>query len=231
MDTTLVRAATEMKRSGRSPRLRALAMALLVSGCTSAREPATASPSAAEFERLYRMRTDSARMRFSPADASFMTGMISHHAQAIVMARLVPARSTTPAIQTLAGRVINAQRDEINNMQQWLRDRRQPVPEVHITDADVMVHGGDHAHMPGMLTAEQMKQLEAAKGSEFDRLFLTLMIQHHEGAVTMVDALIKAGGAGQDDTVFKIASDIQVDQTTEIARMKQMLAALPVRTP
>jgi uncharacterized protein (DUF305 family) len=220
-----------MKRTNRLPGMSTLALALIASACASARTPATQQPSASEFERLYRLRTDSARMRFSPPDAAFMTGMISHHAQAIVMSRLVPSRSVTPAVQTLAARVINAQRDEIAWMQQWLRDRRQPVPEVHITDTDVMVHGSDHAHMPGMLTAEQMRQLEQAKGLEFDRLFLTLMIQHHEGAVTMVHDLHKAGGAGHDETVFKIASDVQADQTSEIRRMKQMLAALPVQAP
>lgn len=194
--------------------------------------PVPSSSSSAEIERIYRARTDSARMRFVEADVRFMTGMIAHHAQAIVMSNLAPTHGAGPAVQTLAARIINAQRDEITIMQQWLRDRGQPVPELHQTGMDLIVHGADHAlHMPGMLTPDQLRQLEQAGGLEFDRLFLTFMIQHHRGAVTMVHDLFSAGGAGQDDSVFKVASDVQADQTTEITRMEQMLAALPARAP
>jgi uncharacterized protein (DUF305 family) len=84
--------------------------------------------------------------------------------------------------------------------------------------------------MPGMLTPEQMGQLGAARGAEFDRLFLTFMIQHHEGAVTMVRQLFGSAGAAQEDTIFKFASDVSVDQTTEVARMRRMLAAMPTET-
>jgi uncharacterized protein (DUF305 family) len=112
-------------------------------------------------------------------------------------------------------------------MQQWLRERGQPIPEVHIEGTNLMVHGADHAmHMPGMLTTEQLKQLDAARGSEFDRLFLTFMIEHHRGAVTMVHELFSTDGAVQGNVIFKLASDVQVDQLTEIARMEQMLAAM-----
>jgi uncharacterized protein (DUF305 family) len=101
------------------------------------------------------------------------------------------------------------------------------VPELHITDTGVMVHGADHAmHMPGMLTPEQIRQLGAARGAEFDRLFLTFMIQHHRGAVTMVRELFAMDGAGQDEEVFKFASDAQVDQATEVARMELMLSEM-----
>jgi uncharacterized protein (DUF305 family) len=203
------------------------------SACGSTRTPPeagprpVASPEQTEFEALYRARQDSARMRFTPADAAFVTGMIGHHAQALVMAGLVPARDAQAAVQTLAARIINAQNDEIALMQQWLRDRRQPVPEVHISGTTLMVHGAEHSlHMPGMLTDEQMKELESARGPDFDRLFLTYMIQHHKGAVTMVHQLFATDGAAQHDQIFKLASDIQVDQLTEIARMEGMLAAL-----
>jgi uncharacterized protein (DUF305 family) len=169
-------------------------------------------------------------MRFTQADVRFMTGMIGHHAQALVMARLAPTQGASATVQTLAARIINAQQDEIAIMQKWLRDRRQPVPEVHIVGTEVMVHGAEHAlDMPGMLTPEQIRELERAQGLEFERLFLTYMIQHHRGAVTAVHDLFNTTGAGQDEAVFKIASDIQVDQTTEIARMESMLAALPAR--
>jgi uncharacterized protein (DUF305 family) len=157
------------------------------------------------------------------ADVRFMSTMIGHHAQAIDMARLAPTHGASPTIQTLAARVINAQQDEIALMQQWLRDHGQPVPEAVAATKHVM-DGVEHEMlMPGMLTAAQMKELDAARGEDFDRLFLRLMIQHHQGAVTMVNELITSYGAAQDNTVFKIASDINVDQTTEIARMQRML--------
>jgi uncharacterized protein (DUF305 family) len=210
--------------------------AVVVSACSGANRtpanegPRPASGSTAELEALYRARQDSLRTRFTQADVRFMTGMIGHHARALVMAKLAPTHGASPAVQTLAARVINAQQDEIAIMQQWLRDRGQPVPEVHITGLDLMVHGAEHAtRMPGMLTPEQLRELDAARGVEFDRLFLTYMIQHHRGAVTMVHDLFRTEGAGQDEAVFKFASDVQVDQTTEIARMESMLAAMPAR--
>lgn len=182
----------------------------------------------AKLEALYRARMDSARMRFTEADVHFMTGMIGHHAQALVMAGLAPTHGASPAVQTLCARIINAQKDEIATMQHWLRDRGQPVPEVSITGTTLMVHGPDYAmHMPGMLTPEQIQELDDARGRDFDRLFLTYMIQHHRGAVTMVHSLFGTDGAAQDGAVFKLASDIQVDQITEIARMELMLDAQP----
>lgn len=204
---------------------------LAACGSGARSDPATAGPagmSAAEFEAIYRARTDSARMRFTDADVRFMTNMIHHHAQAIEMANLAPSRGASPSIRTLAARIINAQRDEINIMLNWLRDRGQPVPETHITEAGVMVHGGDHhVHMPGMVTPEQLRQLGESRGMEFDRQFLTLMIEHHRGAVTMVLELFATDGAGQDEDVFRFASDVQVDQATEVARMERMLSAMP----
>ncbi|MEE2670006.1 MAG: DUF305 domain-containing protein [Gemmatimonadota bacterium] len=175
-----------------------------------------------ELEALFRARTDSVRMRVHEADVQFMTGMISHHAQALVMSGFAPTNGSGRQVRTLAARIINAQKDEIAFMQQWLLDRRQPVPEVDETGQAV------HAmHMPGMLSPEQLQNLENAKGLEFDRLFLTYMIQHHEGAVTMVYTLFATDGAALDDIAFKLASDIQVDQITEVARMRSMLEALP----
>jgi uncharacterized protein (DUF305 family) len=156
-----------------------------------------------------------------------MTGMIHHHAQAIEMGRMAPTHGASPMIRTLAARIINAQRDEIALMQRWLRDRDEPVPQVHVSDEGVMVHGADHGmHMPGMLTPEQIRKLDAARGAEFDRTFLTLMIQHHRGAVTMVHDLFGTPGAGLDEDVFRFASDVQVDQATEVARMELMLSEM-----
>ena len=276
--------------------------ALLVGGCSAsappaapAAEPPAADPSeAADLEALYWQRQEAARQRFTDADVAFMTGMIGHHAQALVMSRLAPQRGASPAVRTLAARILNAQRDEIATMQRWLRDRGQPVPVVtpegetlmppgvadphtghamdgghgdhstethaqHVADGTAgqhhqdgthdahhgddsadhrqMDHGAmghdgdgmtamDHAGMPGMLSAAQLDELGAARGTDFDRLFLRYMIQHHGGAVVMVDELIAADGAVQDEAAFRLAADVRVDQTTEIARMQQMLDAL-----
>lgn len=198
----------------------------------------TAQPTATdEIEAIYRARADSARLRFTPADVEFMTGMIGHHAQAVRISRWAESHGASPTIRVLAGRIINAQLDEIAIMRQWLRDRGQPVPastdSANAAGGMGAMAGMDHAHghddhalMPGMLTAAQLAELDAARGTDFDRLFLTLMIQHHRGATAMVSKLFAIDGTGQDEAVFKFASDVNVDQTTEIARMELMLAAL-----
>jgi uncharacterized protein (DUF305 family) len=164
----------------------------------------------------------------NPADVHFMSGMIPHHAQAVVMARLVPDRTSRADIRALAERIIVSQADEIAMMQEWLRVHGQPVPAADATH-HVMRHD-DMEHrmlMPGMLTEEELTELEAASGVAFDRLFLTFMIRHHEGALIMVDELFNSHGAAQDEIIFRFASDVFADQTTEINRMEQILAALP----
>lgn len=192
--------------------------------------PEAVSPDRAELEELFWARQEEARTRFTEADVRFMTDMIGHHAQAIVMAGMVPERTGSHSIRTLAARIINAQEDEIAIMERWLRDRGQPVPEVHIHGTTLMIPGPDHPHdMPGMLTQEQLDRMEDARGTAFDRLFLMGMIEHHRGAVTMVRELFATDGAAQDPEVFRFASDVQVDQATEIARMERMLAELAAR--
>jgi uncharacterized protein (DUF305 family) len=207
--------------------------AIGVAGCGSAtRGAAQASPQPAVVYRpspasIALARVDSVRHPYVDADVYFMSGMIGHHAQAIVMARWAPTHGASPAVQRLAERIINAQKDEINTMQHWLGDRLKPVPEATPAGMKMMMNGVEHIMlMPGMLTEAQMKQLDQARGPEFDRLFLTFMIQHHRGAVSMVKDLFDSYGAGQDETVFKFASDVNVDQTTEIDRMEKMLVAL-----
>jgi uncharacterized protein (DUF305 family) len=177
-----------------------------------------------------RARADSVRHPYTAADVSFVFHMIGHHEQAIAMAGWAASHGASPSVRTLAARIINAQRDEIAFMEQWLRNRLQPVPPVDGMHAG-MAMSGVHADtlMPGMLTEAQMHQLDQARGAEFDRLFLTLMIQHHRGAVVMVQQLFASYGAAQDETVFKLASDINVDQTTEIARMERMLFTLEIQ--
>lgn len=140
------------------------------------------------------------------------------------MAGWAPTHGASPAIQTLCARIVNAQKDEITIMQQWLRNRGQPVPEPDPHGMKMVMDGMEHRMlMPGMLTDDELKQLDQARGADFDRLFLIGMIRHHQGAVGMVKQLIGVSGAAQDDTIFKLASDINVDQTTEIARMQKML--------
>jgi uncharacterized protein (DUF305 family) len=180
-----------------------------------------------DLAAIAKAKADSARLPYTAADIQFMSGMISHHAQAIKMAGWAPTHGASPSVRILCERIINAQQDEIVTMQQWLRDRRQPVPEASPNGMKMMMDGVEHEMlMPGMLTDEQMKELDQASGTTFDRLFLTFMIQHHRGAVSMVHDLFGSWGAGQDELVFKFASDVNVDQTTEIARMEKMLVAL-----
>ena len=185
------------------------------------------APASAQADPVAVARADSARHPYTEADIRFMSGMIHHHAQALVMARWAPSHGASAAVQTLAGRIINAQTDDIRLMQTWLRDRNQPVPEPNPRGMTMVMGGMEHEMlMPGMLTPEQMEKLDAARGTEFDRLFLSFMIQHHQGAVAMVKDLFGSYGAGQNETVFKFASDVNVDQTTEIERMQKMLAAV-----
>ncbi len=214
----------------------AMLLATTVAACTTAAVAAaqTSSPPSAnsqsEIAAIARARTDSTRYPYTAADIKFMTGMIGHHSQAILMSSWAPTHGASPSVQTLAARITNAQRDEIATMQQWLRDRQQPFPDGHAgmsMDMEGMDMGSNThpALMPGMLTDVQLRQLDSARGPAFDRLFLTDMIQHHTGALTMVKDLFGSYGAAQDELIFKFASDVNVDQTTEIARMKRLLVA------
>jgi uncharacterized protein (DUF305 family) len=154
---------------------------------------------------------------YSVADVQFMQGMIYHHAQAIVMSRMATSHGASQSVALLAKKIDLSQQDEIAMMRRWLSERAQVVPDPD--DPHPMM-------MPGMLSEEQMKQLDAARGTEFDRLFLTFMIQHHDGAIQMVADLFAQGGA-QPSEMFQYASDIDADQRGEIGRMQQMLTSLP----
>jgi len=162
------------------------------------------------------------------ADVRFMSGMIPHHAQAVLIARWAPSHGASESVRLLCERIVVAQRDEIALMQTWLHDHHQTVPPANATHMKMMMNGMEHDMlMPGMLTDEQLAELDKARGREFDRLFLTAMIRHHEGAITMVDELNHSYGAAQDDVVFRFSSDVYADQTTEIDRMQRMLNAMP----
>ena len=204
--------------------LAVLLAALAIGACSSASSHAAARtmPEPAPSTNAARVRADSLRRPYTEADIQFMSDMIHHHAQAIHMAGWAPSHGADPAVQRLAERIINAQQDEIATMGQWLSDRGQPVPQPGSGHSMRAMH-----LMPGMLTEAQMQQLDQSRGATFDSLFLTFMIQHHRGAVSMVRDLFATPGAARDELVFKFANDVNVDQSTEIARMERMLAALP----
>lgn len=259
-----------------------------------------------ELEDLFWARRDSITLNFTDADVEFMSGMIGHHSQALIMSSLAEHNNASKSVQVLAARIINAQKDEIAIMQRWLSDRNQSVPQVKIEGLNLVLTSGnepqlifsrksvieglaksketehhsmhgmqkevtqeiehsmhskidamlnnssnmshmanngatieeehihshhngmvghvhDHSDMPGMLTQTQLEELSRAKGIEFDKLFLRYMIQHHAGAITMVNDLVKVDGAAQEVGIGKLAGDINVDQKTEIERMRLML--------
>jgi uncharacterized protein (DUF305 family) len=163
---------------------------------------------------------DQSRVGHTEADVRFMQGMIGHHAQAIEMVELLKTRTASDAMRTLAHRIELSQADEIRMMQEWLTSRGAALPDPHAH------HAGDAHLMPGMLTADEMARLAAARGAEFDRLFLEGMIKHHGGALVMVEELFATAGAGQEAEIFAFASDVDADQRMEIQRMGAMLAKL-----
>ena len=169
---------------------------------------------------------------YTQADVRFMQGMIGHHSQALAMVALIPSRTNRTDIRALGERIRVSQQDEIKLMKQWLLDRHQQLP------SSPMAHSNANGHdmqmpgmamsdtlMPGMLTAQQMTELENASGAQFDALFLKDMIQHHEGALTMVARLLGTTGSGQEPEVFRFAAEVDTDQRAEIARMSALLTA------
>ena len=162
-----------------------------------------------------------AHSAYTPDDVRFMQDMIPHHHQALVMSRWAPDRTNNPEILDLAGRINSSQADEIKFMQKWLAERGEAVP-------DPTAHHAMHTHhdMAGMATPEQMAQLEGATATEFDRLFLQLMIPHHDGAIKMVDELLEQPGAAYDPVLYEFTSDVSNDQAVEIQRMNGLLVTL-----
>jgi uncharacterized protein (DUF305 family) len=209
----------------RTPGLRLLAaglltMAFATSGAAARRYPEQQADAGGDPKP----RPDLVRQSYSQADVDFMAGMIPHHAQAVVMAGWAASHGARSDVRILCERIVVAQRDEIAFMRNWLRDRGQTVPAADATHHRMKMNGVEHDMlMPGMLTPEEMAQLDKARGPEWDRLFLIGMIKHHEGAIKMVDDLFASYGALQDNDVYKFASDVFADQTTEIERMEKML--------
>ena len=184
---------------------------LVISGC------ATGAPA-----------IDNAAPARSPADVRFMQHMIVHHAQALVMTDLVPDRAGRDDIRMLARRIEVSQQDELMMLRNWLRERGEEVPDIAAHEEHAPMQAAMEM-MPGMLTTAQLDRLTSASGTEFDRLFLEFMIQHHEGALVMVSELFGTPGAAQEAETYQIASEIDADQETEIARMRAMLETLTPR--
>ncbi len=167
---------------------------------------------------------------YSAKDVEFMQGMIMHHAQAVEMTALIESHTNNKNLRSLGARISHSQADEIRFMKRWLETRGERT-SVQMSHAMPDMPGMDMSHhqmlMPGMLTAQQMDALRKAKGAEFDRLFLTGMIQHHDGALTMVKDLFDTAGAGQDAEVFNFATDVDSGQRAEIRIMQSMLGQNP----
>ncbi len=189
---------------------------------------------------LSAQRTAAPPRDHTQADAAFMQGMIVHHAQAVVMSDWAPSHGASPALRVLTRRIALSQRDEIALMQRWLRDRHLDAPDpLHMLDADTgAVHDTSPLHMPGMdmgdhpmmmagmLTPAEMRALDAARDTAFDRLYLTGMIKHHQGALDMVAHLFAQPGAGQQPEISTFATDIDAGQRAEIGRMQALLETL-----
>lgn len=209
------------------PVLLALFVAL-ASGCTGdgADEPRVVQPGAPgePSRELTAQELDELDVQppaHNEADVAFMQGMLVHHAQALDMTALVPDRAAREDLPLFAERMEISQRDEMDLITSWLEARDETVPDLD----DEHAHHGHAELMPGMLTDEELAQLEAASGPAFDRLFLVFMTHHHEGALEMVSDLFAAGG-GQEPEVFAFANHVDADQRVELARMAEMLAEL-----
>ena len=211
-----------MNPPGHTVRAMAFLATIAIAGCTTSAQVPAGAPSPSPAAGAL-----SSRPPRSEADVQFMSGMIPHHAQAVLIAGWAASHGARADVRVLCERIVVGQRDEIVLMQSWLRERGEVVPAATATHIRMKMNGMEHDMlMPGMLNEEQLAQLDKAKGSEFDRLFLLAMIGHHEGAITMVDALFGAKDAAQDDVVYRFASDVYADQTTEIERMQKILATV-----
>src|SRR5215211_502499 len=208
----------KMVRTQRFTVMSGLFAAMTAIGCASAVQGSTTAPAQPVSTTAQSQGTPStsgSRPPVNAADVEFMSGMVPHHAQAVLIAGWAPTHGARAEIQRLCERIVVAQRDEIALVRNWLGDRGQVVPDSNATHMKMKMNGMEHDMlMPGMLTDEELAQLNRARGSEFDRLFLNAMIKHHLGAITMVDKLFGSHGGGQDEVVFRFASDVYADQTT-----------------
>jgi uncharacterized protein (DUF305 family) len=215
----------------------ALAAATALSGCQSSQTNTTAQPAAttpqAQAPAIVQPGAPGQASsvvssvpafhdnNYTDADVKFMQGMIHHHNQALLMAAMIPSHTETPELIAMGKKITISQTGEIQAMKEWLTARHQDVPMI-MPDGAAMMGKMDMAAMPGMLTAEQMKALDAARGAKFDELFLTGMIQHHKGALTMVADLRAAGGA-HETNIGDFCNQVDNDQRAEIVRMYGLL--------
>ncbi len=209
------------RHSARFSSLVSLATALCVTALAVTPHGAGAQPAAT---------TPNTKKDYTAADVAFMQGMIGHHAQAVVMGKMAVSHGANANVANFCKKVIISQRDEIELMQTWLTDRGQHAPEaatMPMAGHDMAgMKMADHDMMPGMLTPAQMQQLDKATGKAWDRLFLTFMIQHHEGALVMVKTLFDSPAGGQGPEIFGYATGVDNDQRGEIERMQKMLVTL-----
>jgi uncharacterized protein (DUF305 family) len=187
-------------------------------GCATTQAPPAAAPVDSATVAVEKVRSG-----YTAADVQFMQGMIAHHAQALAMSAMIEGHTTREELRLIGQRIRLSQETEIGRMQNWLRKRGETIPSGTDHDHAAMGHG---TLMPGMLTQAEMTQLRNAQGSEFDRLFLQLMIKHHEGALTMVRQLFATQGAAQDPDLYLLANDIDADQNAELRRMRALLAGM-----
>lgn len=211
---------------GRSAQLGLLVALVSAAACGAARSeqpaPIVQPGAAGQSSRVITAEQAAAmpQPRHTAADVRFMQGMIAHHAQAIEMTDLLATRTRSNDMRKLAQRIEVSQADEIRMMREWLTERRAPLPDPHAH------HAPGAPLMPGMVSPQDMQRLAAASGPEFDKLFLELMIRHHEGALVMVRELFATPGAAQEAEIFAFASDVDADQRMEIQRMAGMLKEL-----
>lgn len=224
-------ASTREHRSARTRAASIVSASLLVvglAGCTSDEEAPEGSapvvqlgaPGETGTELSPEEVEDIEMPTYTEADVEFVQGMIPHHAQALDLTPLVATRADDPDLAVMAERIEVSQADEIALLEKWLTGRGKDLAGVHAGHGD-----GEHG-MPGMLTPEELAQLEGATGSRFDRLFLNYMIRHHEGAIVMVESLLTGGAGGQESEIFQLASGIGTDQQVEVAAMKRQLAEM-----
>jgi len=212
----------------RRPPAAGLFLAFLTLGATGAAAQSPAPlPAGQKAEQTAEpvARPDLVRYPYSRGDVDFMAGMIPHHAQAVRIAGWAASHGARADIRLMCERMLVGQRDEIEWMRNWLRDRGEVVPPANATHHRMSMNGVEHDMlMPGMLSDEDLAQLDKARGADWDKLFLAAMIRHHDGAIKMIDALFASHGALQDEDVYTLASDMYADQTTEIERMQKLLA-------
>jgi uncharacterized protein (DUF305 family) len=200
-----------------------IAAGLCLTACGPAKTPAN-QPQSQPKPVMNGSKPKAVTEKLNDADLEFMSGMIPHHAQAVLMAGWAESHGARQDVRILCERIVVGQRDEIKLMQMWLEDHGQAVPDAKSTRHHMVMNGMAHDMlMPGMLSDEEMAVLDKARGPEWDKLFLLGMIRHHQGAIDMVNKLFASRGGGQEQTVFKFASDVFADQSTEIDRMHQML--------